>query len=162
MGKWLDMAKREETPPRADSVFSAVSPAQRPNDTKDTNGTLRFSPAQRLREWHAKLEPLAELPAPDGIDPARWRELVCDSWWVYERFCSQAVRDGWSALDLFGVLPWKPSLGGLVARLGGARNLKMAGQKAVWSSWGVPDWTCIGGGDDLATSGIVLLWELGR
>lgn len=120
------------------------------------------NPRAVLREWHGKLEPLANVPAPRGFDPGWWRAVVEDSWWVYEQFCSQAVRDGWSALDLFGVLPFNPSLGGLVPRLAGARNLKLEGGKAVWSRYGVRDWTCIGAGESLVSSGIVALWELGR
>jgi hypothetical protein len=99
---------------------------------------------------------------PRAVDGARWQDLRDDSWWIYENFASQAVRDGWSALDLFGLLPWDNKLGGLVARLRGARNLKMAGPKATWSHWGIADWTCASAGDGLVSSGITLLWELSR
>jgi hypothetical protein len=119
-------------------------------------------PAPILRDWHRHLAPLDFDHAPDGFTRNRWRELCDDSWWIYENFAAQAVRDGWSAHDLFGVLPWHPGWGGLCDRLRGARNLKMetAGQKAVWSSWGVTDWTCIGAGDSLISSGLVPIWEV--
>ena len=117
-------------------------------------------PSVTLREWHSLLAPLPFDSEPDGFTLPRWRQLHDDSWWLYENFASRAVRDGWSALDLFGVLPWRSGWGGLCDRLQGARNLKMAGPKAIWSRWGVPDWTCIGAGDALTSSGLVPIWEL--
>lgn len=118
------------------------------------------NPAVILQEWHAHLAPLDFDTAPDGFTLQRWRQLHGDSWWLYENFASRAIRDGWSAHDLFGVLPWRSGWGGLCDRLQGARNLKMEGRKAVWSRWGVPDWTCIGAGDQLISSGLSLIWEL--
>lgn len=113
-----------------------------------------------LRHWHGRLRALDPYGPPEGFTLNCWVTLVDDAHWLYENFCSQAVRDGWSALDLFGVLPHAVEYGGLVARLRGVRNLKMEGPKAVWSSWGVRDWTCAGAGDGLVASGIVLLWEV--
>lgn len=113
-----------------------------------------------LRYWHGRLSALDFDTAPDGIDMRRWRQLCGDSWWIYENFAARAVRDGWSGHDLFGVLPWHTGWGGLCDRLQGARNLKMAGPKAIWSNWGVADWTCAGAGDQLITSGLVLIWEI--
>lgn len=115
-----------------------------------------------LRQWHRWLSPLDEHAPPTGFDPERWRVLKDDGWWIYECFASQAVHTGWSALDLFGVLPADHKLGGLVARLQGARNLKMGGQIAKWSSWGIADWTCATAGESLISSGITLIWELPR
>lgn len=162
VGKWLDMARKEETPPSADSAVSADSSVSRPIDTKDTNGTLRFSPAQRLREWHSKLEPLACLPAPECLERERWCELVGDAWWIYERFGSQLVRQGWSALDIFGIVPGETHLGGIIARLYGSRNLKLESIQAVWSCNGRRDWACVGGADCLGVKGVRALWDLRR
>ena len=80
---------------------------------------------------------------------------------IYENFASRAVRDGWSAHDLFGVHPSRPGWGGLCDRLAGARNLKMEGERAAWSRFGVRDWTCIGAGDQFITSGLLLIWNMG-
>lgn len=117
-------------------------------------------PSLTLREWHSRLAPLDFDSAPDGFTLSRWRELREDSWWLYENFAAQAVRDGWSAHDLFAVFLPRSGWGGLCDRLQGARNLKMAGPRAIWSRWGVPDWTCIGAGDSLISSGLVPIWEL--
>ncbi len=91
-----------------------------------------------------------------------WQQACDDACWIYENFASRAVRDGWSAHDLFGVLPWHLGWGGLCDRLAGARNLKMEGERAAWSRFGVRDWTCRGAGDDLVSSGLVLIWEVGQ
>lgn len=143
---------------RADfeNPFSRESPA--------TLATLATEPPRHpsdtLRAWHSHLAPLDFDRPPDGLTLRRWRELHGDSWWIYENFAARAVRDGWSARDLFGVFVARPGSGGLCDRLQGARNLKMEGPKAVWSRWGVQDWTCIGAGDSLASSGLVPVWEL--
>ena len=113
-----------------------------------------LNPTSILKGWHAQLAPLDFDHAPDGFALNRWRQLHGDSWWIYENFASRAVRDGWSAHDLFGVFVPHPGWGGLCDRLQGARNLKMEGRKAVWSRGSVPDWSCIGAGDSLITSGL--------
>ena len=118
------------------------------------------NPSVILREWHSHLAPLDFDTAPDGFTLNRWRQLHGDSWWIYENFASRAVRDGWSAHDLFGVFVPRPGRGGLCDRLQGARNLKMEGPKAVWSRWSIADWTCIGAADSLVSLGLVPIWEL--
>ena len=118
------------------------------------------NPSVTLREWHSHLAPLDFDCAPQGFTLQRWRQLHGDSWWIYENFAARAVRDGWSAHDLFGVFAPRPGWGGLCDRLQGARNLKMDRDRAAWSSWGVRHWTCRGAGDDLVESGLKLIWEL--
>jgi hypothetical protein len=89
-----------------------------------------------------------------------WQRACDDACWIYENFASRAARDGWSAHDLFGVLPWHPGWGGLCDRLQGARDLEMVGPKAKWSLFSAPGWTCAGAGDQLITSGLLLIWEM--
>lgn len=120
-----------------------------------------LNPARALRDWHDHLVAIDDCRVPAGQSIMWWQQACDDARWIYENFASRAVRDGWSAHDLFGVLPWHPGWGGLCDRIKGARNLKMEGQRAAWSSWGVPDWACSGAGDQLVTSGIVLIWEMG-
>jgi len=115
-------------------------------------------PATALREWHARLSGLDPLAPPAEFDAGRWGQLVDDACWLYQGFASRAVRDGWSALDLFGVLPARPGWGGLVDRLRSSRDLKMTGERAVWTRLGVPDRLCRGAGDGLAKAGCVVLW----
>lgn len=112
-----------------------------------------------LREWHARLSKVDEFTPPLGWTLNQWLKTVDASCWLYENFASQAVRDGWSALVLFGVLPEKPGEGGLADRLGDARNLKMSDGRASWTSWGVRQSFARGTGDDLAVSGLMPLWS---
>lgn len=120
------------------------------------------NPAAILWEWHGHLVAIDDCNAPAGFSIMWWQQACDDARWIYENFASRAMWDGWSAHDLFGVLPWFPGWGGLCDRIKGARNLKMAGQRAIWSSWGVPDWACAGAGDQLISSGIMLIWEMSR
>ena len=138
--------RRESPATTATTATTATKPAGNPSIT--------------LREWHSRLAPLDFDAAPDGFTLNRWRQLHGDSWWIYENFASRAVRDGWSARDLFGVFVPRPGWGGLCDRLQGARNLEMEGLKAIWSRWGITDWTCVGAGDSLLSSGLKLIWEL--
>lgn len=126
-----------------------------------TAGTISEGLAKaRLREWHAHLVQIEDCRAPEGFALGWWQQTCDDARWIYENFASRAVRDGWSAHDLFGVLPWHPGWGGLCDRLAGARNLKMDQNRAAWSRFGVRDWTCRGAGDGLVSSGLLLIWKL--
>jgi hypothetical protein len=114
-----------------------------------------------LRDWHRDLVGLDPLTAPNGFTRSRWHQLVDDSRWLYASFASQLVREGWSALDVFGVLPWRTGGGVLLDRLQGARNLKLDGEgRGYWSHHGVTSQTCRGMGATLVSSGLVLIWEL--
>lgn len=123
---------------------------------------VSIEPAKVLKEWREGLSCLDVHAVPEGIDRHDWWQKCDDAFWIYNNFAPRAVRDGWSANDLFGVMPIRPGWGGLCDRLRGARNLKMAGQKAIWSRWGVPDWSCAGSGDALVGSGLLPIWELGK
>lgn len=114
---------------------------------------------ERLRKWHSRLSRVDEFTSPPGWTLNDWLRLVDGSIWLYENFASQAVRDHWSALDLFGYLPAMPGCGGLADRLKDARNLKLADGRACWSSFGVKQQFCRGGSLDLLGSGLVLLWD---
>lgn len=121
-------------------------------------------PARVLKVWHSHLSALDFNRAPEPFELNRWRQIVEDAHWLYETWAAQLVRDGWSAHDIFGVLPWLPGGGVLLDRLQGARNLKLEGGKAYWSwPWSsVVMQTCRGAGDGLVSSGLVLAWEIGK
>lgn len=161
--RWL--AERESvatvaTVARVRAEFESALSSERPATLATTATKPVQHPSTALREWHSHLAPLDFTTAPDGVTLQRWRQLAGDSWWIYENFASRAVRDGWSAPDLFGVLISRPGWGGLCDRLQGARNLKMAGPKAIWSHLGIADCLRIGAGDALVSSGLVPIWEL--
>lgn len=120
-----------------------------------------LDPVRALRQWRAGLEQLDPCSPPKGWEPGRWQDLADDAFWLFNGFAEQAARDGWSALDLFGVHMTRPGWGGLCDRLRGARNLKMAQDRAAWSRFGVRDQFCRGGGDELVGSGVLVAWATG-
>jgi hypothetical protein len=118
-------------------------------------------PVAILREWHGHFVAIDDCHAPAGYSIMLWQQACDDARWIYENFAARAVRDGWSGHDLFGVLPWRLGWGGICDRLRGARNLKMDGDRAVWSNCGIHDQFVRGAGDDLVGSGLIPIWKLG-
>lgn len=117
---------------------------------------------RRLKLWHGKLSALDHLTSPPHWSLGRWLDTVDASLWLYETFASQLVREGWTAADLFGVLPAYPGEGGLADRMGTARNLKLLDGVAHWKALdGVHKQFPRGGGVDLAKGGLRLIWEIG-
>jgi hypothetical protein len=127
-----------------------------------TSGTVSERLAiARLREWHSHLRALDHLTSPPHWSLGRWLDTVDASLWLYETFASQLVREGWTAADLFGVLPAYPGEGGLADRMGTARNLKLLDGVAHWKALhGVHKQFPRGGGVDLAKGGLRLIWEM--
>lgn len=128
-----------------------------PNDPIVPIGTVPEAAAgARLREWHAHLSAIDHFVTPPDWTLDGWLKLTDTALWLYEQHSSYAVRNGWSALDLFGVRVGMPGCGGLADLLGNARDLKLSGGRAYWSRTGVQFRMNVGCGD-----GCVLLWELG-
>lgn len=114
-----------------------------------------------LAEWHRRLSTLDVYEVPDGFDQQRWGTLLHDCWWLYESHASRLVRDGWTAMDLFAVIPMQRGIGGLADRLQGARNVLFDDQsKAHWTRLGVKFSTSRGIGEALRGSDARLVWEL--
>ena len=111
----------------------------------------------RLDDWCARLNGTDAFTSPPGWTLDQWLRTMDASTWLFENFAEQAVRWSWSALDLFGVLPNHPGLGGLSDRIGEVRNLKMAGGLSAWSSIGARHKLARGWGD--YTDGMVAMWE---
>lgn len=121
------------------------------------------NPARVLKLWHGKLSALDHLVSPERWTLNRWLDTVDASLWLYETFASQLVREGWTAADLFGVLPTYPGEGGLADRMGNARNLKLMDGVAHWRTvHGAHKQFPRGGGVDLAKGGLRLIWEMGK
>lgn len=116
---------------------------------------LAGNPSAVLRDWHKHLSGVDQFVSPPGWTLDDWLRLTDTAFALYEGQASYAVRNGWTALDLFGVRPGMPRCGGLADQLRGARNLKLDGGRAYWSRMGVPFRTNVGCGQ-----GCVLLWEL--
>jgi hypothetical protein len=95
-----------------------------------------------------------EFTSPPGWSLNEWLKTIDAAAWLYENYASRAARDGWSALDLFGVDLSKPGGGGLADRLGDKRVLIMGAEAASWRSWGCSRIFLRGTGE-----GLVPLWE---
>jgi hypothetical protein len=114
----------------------------------------------RLAEWRDGLQTLDPGRALHGLAPSRWRVLVDDADWLFEQFAAAAARDGWSAADLFGVLPDHDGWGGVADRLRGSRSLVMTADVARWRRMhsGLPDSFTRGSS---AVPRLTLLWDEG-
>lgn len=55
--------------------------------------------------WSAEVMRFVDRPAPGGVRPEAWDELVGEVWDIHRNWGSQALELGWSALDLFGCNP---------------------------------------------------------
>ena len=113
-----------------------------------------------LDEWHCYLAALDLHRVPEGFSLNRWAKLVEDCWWLYETHCSALVRDGWSALDLFGVFPMQAGWGGLADQVQGARTVAFDDTgRARWTRLGVKFWTVRGACEGLGVCDIRLVWD---
>lgn len=116
-----------------------------------------------LNALHRRLSALDPYEVPKAFTLNRWASLVHDCWWLYETHCSRLVREGWSAIDLFGVVPGRAGQGGLANRLYGARNVLFDERgRAFWSRHGVRFSTARQACDALADADLRLVWELER
>ena len=122
--------------------------------------SLARDPFVTVKQWRNNLAGL-DLAGPKlGLDRLRWREMVDDARWLLEHFGQQAAREGYSTLDLFGVLPGRDGWGGIADRLRGSRSLVMSGEVARWRRVvnGEPESFARGLGD---TVQMVPLWDQG-
>lgn len=118
-------------------------------------------PTKARRQWRTGLATLTYSQPPVGVSSMRWGQLLDDAEFIFNGFGEQLAREGWTAHDVFGVLPWLPTGGVLLDRLRGARNLKLDGEgRALWSLSGVMMQTCRGAAESLMLSGLVLLWQV--
>lgn len=118
---------------------------------------ISANPSAVLRDWNRQLSAVDQFVTPPNWKLDAWHKLTDTAFWLYENHASYAVRNGWTALDLFGIRPGFPQRGGLADLLDGARNLKLSGGKAYWSHFGAPFNIGVGIGQ-----GCTLLWELDR
>jgi hypothetical protein len=154
---WRDYAGAE---PRDDSDNSDISRADQPQ-AEPFVPNVPFVTALPAPVAEG-LALLSQMGAPRLIHPDRWPVAVADA----QRLASEgwalaAFRLGWSALDLFGVVPDKagdPQADGLAVKLAGRRVLEICATVAT-----VAD--ANGGRSYLyrvSNEGARLLWALGR
>ena len=132
----------------------------RDNRDKTPAPPVAHDPFAVVKQWRVDLAGLDGGRPTWGLDRLRWRELSGDAAWLLEHFGQQAAREGYSTLDLFGVLPGRDGWGGIACRLRGSRSLVMSGEVARWRRVvnGEPESFARGLGD---TVQMVPLWEQG-
>lgn len=135
MAQWSErLAAWEAKRGCANSAISANSP---PFGTNGTNGTAspgpdvsRFDEVAGAQEFdHRQPRDVAEavaslrlMPAPDGMSPDRWSQLVADADWFASHHWAAARAMGWTVREVFGVSPGfarRVDLDGLVTFLRG-------------------------------------------
>lgn len=89
-------------------------------------------PHEAFPAWRAHLLRLSEDVPLHGLERLRWWQVIDDARWLVDHFGQQAARDGWSVLDLFGVMPGRDAWGGVADRLRGSRSLVMSSDVARW------------------------------
>jgi hypothetical protein len=112
----------------------------------------------RLTAWRTGLQSLHPARPLYGLAQGRWGVLVDDADWLFKQYALAADRDGWSAADLFGVLPGHDAWGGIADRLRGSRSLVMTADVARWRRMhsGLSDSFARGSG---AMPRLTLLWD---
>ena len=127
---------------------------------KTPPSSLVADPIATVKQWRSNLAALDANRAEWGLDRLRWRELLGDAEWLLDHFGQQAAREGYSTLDLFGVMPGRDGWGGIVCRLRGSRSLVMSSEVARWRRVvnGEPESLARGLG---YTVRMVPLWECG-
>ena len=104
----------------------------RDNRDKTPPPSLVVDPIVTAKQWRNNLAGLDANRAEWGLDRLRWNELLGDASWLLDHFGQQAAREGYSTLDLFGVMPGRDGWGGIACRLRGSRSLVMSGEVARW------------------------------
>jgi len=60
------------------------------------------------RAWAEGFAALSSIPAPDGFSPERWQRIVDATGAFLDRWAADAIRSGWTDLDVFGCDPTRP------------------------------------------------------
>lgn len=120
------------TVPATKAWDSGTSRGSAGTNSGTQSGTSDHLAAARCREWRAYLMRLSPTKPFHGLGQTRWACLLDEADWLFENYAGQAARDGWSSLDLFGVLPGRDGCGGIADRLRGSRSLMMSSDVARW------------------------------
>ena len=132
----------------------------RDNRDKTPPPSLALDPFATAKQWRNDFAGMDANRPMWGLDRLRWRELFGDAGWLLDHFGQQAAREGYSTLDLFGILPGRDGWGGIACRLRGSRSLVMSSDVTRWRRVvnGEPESFARGLGD---TVRMVPLWQHG-
>jgi hypothetical protein len=77
-------------------------------DDLDERAAIIEEGANVPKRWAEGYAALASMPAPAGFSPERWQRIVDAAGIFIDRWAADAIKCGWSDLDLFGVNPVRP------------------------------------------------------
>ena len=81
----------------------------RPQDARDGRRGSRRRRSRRARRDHrGGYAALASMPAPSGFSPERWQRIIDATGKFIDRWAADAIKCGWSDLDVFGCNPDRP------------------------------------------------------
>lgn len=157
----LNAIKAQKQPERSLTLPTQPTAQGQVSVVSVPSGRAFANPREALAGWRAQLDRLSLATPLHRLAADRWRRLVEDADWLLEHFGNAAARDGWSALDLFGVMPGRDAWGGIADRLRASRSLVMSPDIARWRRVinGEPESFARGGGE---FPRLVAMWERGN
>ena len=137
-----DLVLAAEAPPSADMLHALT--CHKPEIVRllrhkgaGPSGIRRQSPATcgGPAEWVSGFAALAAAEPPDGFTQQQWRQLLEDAESFLDGWASEAIRQGWSVLDAFGVHVRAPAARydgmGLVPLIGGGKIVALTADRAT-------------------------------
>jgi hypothetical protein len=79
------------------------------SDDLDERAALIEFGAEVPREWAEGFAALCAMPPPTGFRPDRWQRIIEVTGVFLDRWAGEAIRCGWSDLDVFGCDPTAPT-----------------------------------------------------
>jgi hypothetical protein len=103
---------RNFAPPPPDSENCAATPPKPPKPAKagdaEERATIIEYGAGVPRRWAKGYAALSTMPAPTGFVSPRWQRIIDAAGVFLDRWAAEAIRCGWSDLDVFGCNPDRP------------------------------------------------------
>ena len=93
--------------PQHGGTPSPLAPAVDASDLEERLGMVEVG-AGVPRRWAEGYAALSSMPAPNGFSPERWQRIVDAAGVFLDRWAAEAIRCGWSDLDVFGCNPVRP------------------------------------------------------
>lgn len=134
MSRWRELARRLKDSDGANGLPASPSPIVPivPIVTATVSHSTPLASGDPAA-WLIALSSLDASRPPAGIAPGWWRTVLADARWIACYHADAAAAFGWSASDLFGILPDRgPGHGGVADRLDGARRLAFTARVAHW------------------------------
>jgi hypothetical protein len=93
---------RAEREIEATALYDVQQPAVVDCDELDERAAIIEYGTGVPRRWTDGYAALSTMPAPTGFSPERWQRIVDAAGVFLDRWAAEAIRSGWSVLDMFG------------------------------------------------------------